>query len=126
MRNLAEEYVNEEDEEFKDDTSEINDTNKSKISKGKTEEYVIRSLLAKTILLKLTQAVIFFIFIYKQDMIAVGEENKKIKVNTNKVHVEGLENIESWHKNKTKDKILSPPIQALTWWLHWLWFLKYD
>ena len=47
MRNLAEEYVNEEDEEFKDDTSEINDTNKSKISKGKTEEYVISSLLAK-------------------------------------------------------------------------------
>ena len=36
VRNLAKEHGNEEDEEFREDTSEINDTNESKISKGKT------------------------------------------------------------------------------------------
>ena len=73
--NLAKEYENEEDEEFKKYASEINDTNESKISKGKTEEYVVSSLLAKTFSLKLIQAVIFSIDTYKQDIISVG--NKK-------------------------------------------------
>ena len=44
---LSKEHENEEDEEFKEDTSEINDTNESKISMDKTEESLIRSLLAK-------------------------------------------------------------------------------
>ena len=35
VRNLDKEYENEEDGEFKEDTSEINDTNKSKLSKDK-------------------------------------------------------------------------------------------
>ena len=59
VRNLANEHENEEDEEFKKDTSEINDTNESKSSKCKTAEALISSLLSKTISLKLTQAVIF-------------------------------------------------------------------
>ena len=37
VRNLAKEHENEEDEEFKEDTSEINDTNESKLSKDKTK-----------------------------------------------------------------------------------------
>ena len=45
MRNLAEEHENEEDEEFKEDTSEINDTNEPKTSKSKTEEAVISDKL---------------------------------------------------------------------------------
>ena len=36
VRNLAKEHGNEEDEEFKGDTSDIIGTNESKISKGKT------------------------------------------------------------------------------------------
>ena len=76
MRNLAKERENEEDEEFKYDTPEINDTNESKISKVKTEEALIISLLAKTFSLKVTQAVIFSINTYEQDIIAVGNENK--------------------------------------------------
>ena len=55
VSNPAEEYENEEDDEFKEDTSEINDTNESKISKGKTEEDVIRSMFAKKISLKVTK-----------------------------------------------------------------------
>ena len=47
MRNLAKEHENEKDEEFKQDTSEINFTNESKLSKYKTEEALISSLLAK-------------------------------------------------------------------------------
>ena len=35
MRNLAKEYENEEDKEFKKDTSEINNTNESKLVKVK-------------------------------------------------------------------------------------------
>ena len=35
VRNLSKENENEKDEEFKKDTSEINYTNESKISKGK-------------------------------------------------------------------------------------------
>ena len=76
MRNLAKEHENEEDEEIKEDTSEINDTNESKISKSKTEEAVIIILLAKTFSLELTQAVIFSINTYEQDMIAVGNKKK--------------------------------------------------
>ena len=49
----------EEDWEFKEDTSEINDVNESKISKGKKEEALISSLLAKTFSLKVPQTVIF-------------------------------------------------------------------
>ena len=79
MINLSKEHENEEDEEFKEDTSDINDTNESKISKCKTEESFISSLLAKTLYLKVTQAVIFSIDTYEQDMIAFGNENKKIK-----------------------------------------------
>ena len=56
---------NEEDEEFKKDTSEINNTNESKISKGKTEEYLISSLLSKNVSLKVTQAVLFSTNTYK-------------------------------------------------------------
>ena len=77
VRNLAKEHVYEENEEFKEDTSEINNTNESKIIKGKTEESLISSLLAKTFSLKLTQEFIFFVNTYEQDMIAVGKENKK-------------------------------------------------
>ena len=36
MRNLVKEHENEEDGEFKEDNSEINDTNESKLSKDKT------------------------------------------------------------------------------------------
>ena len=36
VRNLAKEHGNEEDKELIEDTSEINDINESKISKGKT------------------------------------------------------------------------------------------
>ena len=54
----------------------INDINESKISKVKTEEYLISSLLAKTFSLKVIQTVILFNNTYKQDMIAVGNENK--------------------------------------------------
>ena len=50
MRNLAEEHEGKEDD--------INDTNESKISKGITEEDFIISMLAKNILLKVTQTVI--------------------------------------------------------------------
>ena len=44
MRNLEKEHENEDDEEFKEDTYEINDTNESKLSKDKTKEDIIRSL----------------------------------------------------------------------------------
>ena len=79
MGNLAQEHGNEEDEEFKEDIYGINDTNESKISKGKTEESLISSLSAKNFLLKVTQAVILTIDTYEQEKIAVGNENKKIK-----------------------------------------------
>ena len=46
------EHENEEDEEFKEDISQINDTNESKLIKDKTEEALISSLLAKNVLLK--------------------------------------------------------------------------
>ena len=58
MRNLAKEHENEEDEEFKEDTSEINDTNKSKLIKDKTKEGLISSLLDKNVSLKVIQSVI--------------------------------------------------------------------
>ena len=44
VKNLAKEHRNEEDEEFKEDTSLISDTNESKISKVKREEALISSL----------------------------------------------------------------------------------
>ena len=47
VRNLAKEHENEEDNELKEDTSEINDTNESKISKVKTEEALISSIWSK-------------------------------------------------------------------------------
>ena len=59
VRNLSKKHENEEDEYFKEDTSEINETNESKLSKDQIEEAVIRSLLAKQISNKVTQAVIF-------------------------------------------------------------------
>ena len=59
-RNLAKEHGNEEDEEFKEDNYEINDTNESKLSKNKTEEALISSLIVKNVSLKLIQAVIFY------------------------------------------------------------------
>ena len=87
MRNLGKEHENEEDEEFKEDNYEINDTNRSKLGKDKTKEALIRNLLAKVILLKVTQAVIFSIDTYKQDMIAAGNENKQIKRKTDGIIV---------------------------------------
>ena len=59
VRNLAKEHENEEGEEFKEDTSEINDTKESKLIKDKTEEALIRSLLDRTLLIKVIQVVIF-------------------------------------------------------------------
>ena len=58
-----------------------------KISKDKIEETLISSLLAKTFSLKVTLAVIFSINTYKQYMIAVGNENKKLKTNTDVIIV---------------------------------------
>ena len=57
----------------------MNDSIKSKISKGITEEDFIISLLAKHSLLKVIIAVILSIYTYEQDMIKVGNDNKKIK-----------------------------------------------
>ena len=64
MRNLAKEHKNEEYEEFKEDTPEINDNNKSETSKDKTKESLISSILAKNVSLKVTQVVIFYINTY--------------------------------------------------------------
>ena len=55
MRNLVEEHKNEEDEEYSETNPEINDSIKSKISKGITEKNVIISLLAKTNIAKSNQ-----------------------------------------------------------------------
>ena len=79
MINLVKEHENEEDEEFKEDTSEINDTNESKLIKYKTKEGLISSLLDKNVSLKVIQSVIFSINTYKKDMLVVGNDNKKIK-----------------------------------------------
>ena len=79
MRNLAKEHEYQEDGEFKEYFSEINDTNESKIGKDKTKEPLISSLLAKKFSLKVTEAVILSINTYKQDITAVGNEDKKIK-----------------------------------------------
>ena len=51
-----------------------------KLENFKTEEAVISSLLAKNSFLKVTQSLIFFNTTYKQDMMAVGNENKQNKV----------------------------------------------
>ena len=95
MRNPDKEHRNEEDEEYSENTPEINDSIKSKGSKGITEEDVIISLLAKTFSLKVIKAVILSIETYKQDMIEVGSENKKI------------ENLDIWNHFKNM------PIQSL-------------
>ena len=87
MKTLAKEHENEEDGEFKEDTSEINDTKKSKLSKDKNKEALISSMLAKKILLKVTQVVIFSINTYEQDMISVGKKNKKMKTKTDGIIV---------------------------------------
>ena len=55
----------------------INDTSESNISKGKTEEDLISSLLAKTFSLKVIQEVAVSNNIYEQDMISVGNKNRK-------------------------------------------------
>ena len=73
---MSREHGNEEDEEFNEDTYLISDTNASKISKVKTEEALISSLLARIISLKVTQAVIFSINTYKKDIIEVANDNK--------------------------------------------------
>ena len=57
----------------------INDINESKISKHKKEEALINHLLAINVSLKVIQSVIFSINTHKQDMIAVGNENRKFK-----------------------------------------------
>ena len=56
--------------------------NESELIKDKTEEALIIRLLSKHFLLKVIQAVILSINTYEQDIIEVGEENKKIKTNT--------------------------------------------
>ena len=71
--NLAKEHGNEEDEEFKEDTDEISDTDESKIGKG------ISSILAKQISFKVTQVVIFSINNYQQYMISVENKNQTDK-----------------------------------------------
>ena len=74
-RNLYKEHENEEDEDFKEDTSEINNTNESKLSKNKTEVSLISRLAAKFFSFKLIQVIIFSINTYEQDMIAVDNKN---------------------------------------------------
>ena len=59
MSNLGEEHGYEEDDEFSENTPEINDSIKSKISKAITEEDVIISLLAKHSLRKSNQSSYF-------------------------------------------------------------------
>ena len=56
---------------------------KSKIIKGITEEDVIISLLDKTSSLKVIKAVILSIGTYKQDILSVGIDIKKIQSKTN-------------------------------------------
>ena len=51
--------------------------NESKLSKYKTKESLIISMLAKILSVKVIQAVIFSINTYGQDTIVVGNENKK-------------------------------------------------
>ena len=61
VRNLYKECENEEDEEFKENTSVMNDMNEYKISKDKTEEALIIRLLSKIFSLKVIQTIIFSI-----------------------------------------------------------------
>ena len=68
VRNLGKEHENEEDEEYSETTPKINDSIKSKISKGITEEDFIISMLAKHLSLKLIIAVILSLDTYKQEM----------------------------------------------------------
>ena len=79
--NLSKAHENKEDEEFKENTSEKNYTNESKISKCKPEEDFISILLAKNVPLKVIQAFIFSIDTYEQSIISVV--NKK---NTGKAY----------------------------------------
>ena len=87
MSNLGEEHGYEEDDEFSENTPEINDSIKSKISKSITEEDVVIFLLAKTILIKVIQTVIYSIDAYERDILSDGNENKKIQSNTNGIIV---------------------------------------
>ena len=66
---MDKEHYNEDGDEFKEDTSVINDTNESKISKDKNKKALIICLLSKTLSLKVIQTVIFSLNTYKQDMI---------------------------------------------------------
>ena len=75
-RNLAKEHENEEDEEFSENNSEINDSIKSKISKGKTEEDVIISIL-ENFLAQSNPRSYFSIDTYEKDILSVGNKNKK-------------------------------------------------
>ena len=60
---------------------------KSKISKSITEEHFIISLLDKHFLPKVIQSVILSIDTYKQDILVVGNENKKIQSKKNGIIV---------------------------------------
>ena len=79
MRNLGKENSNEEDEEYSETTPEINDSIKSKFSTVIAEKDVRISLLAKTIAVTLIKAVILSIYTYEQDILEVGDENKKVQ-----------------------------------------------
>ena len=72
VRNLSKEHENEVYEEYSENNPEINDSIKSKVSKGITEEYFRISLLAKKFSLKVIKTVILSIDTYEQDMIEVG------------------------------------------------------
>ena len=77
MKNLGKYHENEDNEEFIENNSDINDSIKSKISKGITKEDVIISLVYKNFLLKLIKVVILSIDTYKQDVLSVSNEKKK-------------------------------------------------
>ena len=79
MRNLGKEHNNENYKEYSETTPEVNDSMKSKINNGITEKCFIISLLAKHFSLKIIKAVILFIDTYKQDLISVGNKNKRIQ-----------------------------------------------
>ena len=74
---MDKEHEHKEYEYFKEGNSDMNNTNESKVSKGKTKEALIISLLSKEISLKVTKGVILSINTYKQDMIEVGNKGKK-------------------------------------------------
>ena len=79
LRNLYKVHENEDDEEFKEDTSVINTPNESQIIKEKKEEVLINRMLAINFLLKFIQAVIFSMNTYEKEILSVGNEDGKIK-----------------------------------------------